>query len=113
MKRFVILFLVLLLAAVSCGEGGTMLPEDTDRALLPQTTEQVNFETEKLVIAGDVYENTLYYLVEDQAAVHTLDLTTGEKATLMQAVSAFSNGEMSAAECAEILCEEFVYKLKG
>ena len=31
----------------------------------------------------------------------------------MHAVSAFSSGEMSAMECAEILCEEFVYKLKG
>ena len=86
MKRFVILFLVLLLAAVSCGQKESMLPENTDRALLPQTTEQVNFETEKFVIAGDVYENTLYYLVEDKAAVYTLDLTTGEKATLTEDV---------------------------
>ena len=86
MKRFVILFLVLLLAAVSCGQKESMLPENTDRALLPQTTEQVNFETEKSVIAGDVYENTLYYLVEDKAAVYTLDLKTGEKATLTEDV---------------------------
>ena len=30
-----------------------------------------------------------------------------------QAVAAFSNAEMTAADCADILCEEFVYKLKG
>ncbi len=36
MKRFVILFLVLLLAAVSCGEGGTMLPDaPARRAAVP------------------------------------------------------------------------------
>ncbi|MBR5365357.1 MAG: hypothetical protein IK132_03860 [Clostridia bacterium] len=44
----------------------------------------MNLETEESVIAGDVYENTLYYLVEDKSAVYTLDLTTGEKAVLTE-----------------------------
>ncbi|MCR5681052.1 MAG: hypothetical protein K6G29_01265 [Clostridiales bacterium] len=44
----------------------------------------MNLETAESVIAGDVYENTLYYLVEDKSAVYTLDLTTGEKAVLTE-----------------------------